>query len=645
MCGIAGFFNLTDKQSRAPMHDVACSMAAAIAYRGPDAMDAWCDERAGIALAHRRLSIIDLSPAGAQPMTSSCGRMVLSYNGEIYNADEIRRDLVAAGISFRGHSDTEVLVEACAKWGVKKSIQRMIGMFAFALWDKQQHSLILARDRLGIKPLYWKQQAGLFLFGSELKALLAHPDWASTIDRDALTAYLRFGYVPAPRSIYCDVRKLEPGTILEVSIDGTVHIEPYWSLDDVVTRGRHQPFTGSPGEATNHLDTLLSDAVKRRMVADVPLGALLSGGIDSSTIVALMQAQSATPVKSFSIGFHEQGYNEANHAKAVAAHLGTDHTELYVSADDALSVIPKLPQMYDEPFADSSQIPTYLVSEMTRQHVTVALSGDGGDELFGGYNRYRHGAMLQPVYKYMPRFLRSLGASAIEALSPDCWDTLSRYAPSRFRHSQTGDKAHKFAGVLRVEDEDAFYRSLVSQWHDPASLVQGGKEFKSTMWDANIRNLVPDFIDRMQYLDTRTYLPDDILTKVDRASMAVSLEVRVPILDHRVVEFAWTLPQRFKANGSSNKWLLREVLHRYVPRHIMARPKMGFGVPINSWLRTGLRDWAESLLEPGQMQQEGYLNPEPIHRLWKEHLSGARNRHYALWPVLMFQAWLRTQTR
>lgn len=643
MCGIAGFLDLANMRDEPSLRESALGMAAAIAYRGPDAMEVWCDQRSGIAMSHRRLSIIDLSAMGAQPMASSCGRMIISYNGEIYNADEIRRELESTGITFRGHSDTEVLVEACAKWGIKKSVQRMIGMFAFALWDNQRNSLSLVRDRLGIKPLYWKQQGKLFLFGSELKALRAHPDWDSDIDRDALVAYLRFGYVPAPRSIYSGVRKLEPGAILAAASDGSIHTEYYWKLGDVVDRGRNEPFRGSSKEAADHLDTLLSDAVKRRMAADVPLGALLSGGIDSSTVVALMQAQSSTPVKSYSIGFDEQGYNEANHAKIVAEHLGTEHTELYVSADDALSVIPKLPHMYDEPFADSSQIPTYLVSEMTRKNVTVALSGDGGDELFGGYNRYRQGARLQPVYSHIPAWARSIGASAIEAFSPETWDALSRYVPTRFRHPQTGDKAHKFAGVLRVNDEDAFYRHLVSQWHDPQSLVQGGEEFRSAMWDPSTRNVAPDFIDRMQYLDTLTYLPDDILTKVDRASMAVSLEVRVPILDHRVVEFAWTLPQSLKTKGPTNKWLLREVLHRYVPRDIMERPKMGFGVPINSWLRTDLRDWAESLLEPVRMQQEGFLNPEPIQRLWKDHLSGVRNRHYALWPILMFQAWLRAQ--
>lgn len=643
MCGIAGFLDLTPTRDGETLKALALGMAEAISYRGPDGMDAWSDERTGVAMSHRRLSIIDLSDAGAQPMASACGRMVITYNGEVYNAAEIRSELESSGVQFRGHSDTEVLVEACVKWGVETTIKRTIGMFAFALWDNRQDCLHLVRDRLGIKPLYWKQQNGVLLFGSELKALRAHPDWVADIDRDALISYLRLGYVPSPRSIYRDVNKLEAGTFLTVARDGSTRTTRFWDLRDAVEQGRRQPFAGSPQEAADQLDVLLRDAVNLRMVSDVPLGAFLSGGIDSSTVVALMQAQSASKVKSFSIGFNEQGYNEADHAKVVADHLGTDHTELYVTAKDALSVVPNLPQMYDEPFADSSQIPTYLVSEMTQRHVTVALSGDGGDELFGGYNRYSQGAALRPVYNHVPGWARSLCASAIETLSPGTWDAISRCVPARLRHPQTGDKAHKFAGVLRVHDEDAFYRRLVSQYQDPLSLVQSGEEYKSTLWSPEAKAVTPDFIDRMQYLDTLTYLPDDILTKVDRASMAVGLEARVPILDHRVVEFAWTLPQSLKTKGPSNKWLLREVLHRYVPREIMERPKMGFGVPINRWLRNELKDWAEALLEPAFMQNEGYLKPEPIQRLWKEHLSGTRNHHYALWPVLMFQAWLRDQ--
>ncbi|HUB97438.1 MAG TPA: asparagine synthase (glutamine-hydrolyzing) [Stellaceae bacterium] len=639
MCGITG---LWDRRNRADA-DVAAivrAMTDTLVYRGPDAGDVWADPEARIALGHRRLSIVDLSPAGAQPMVSSCGRFVLSYNGEVYNADELRPELEAAGRRFRGHCDTEVIVEGAAVWGVEATVKRLIGMFAMALWDRRDRVLCLVRDRVGIKPVYWADFSGRFLFGSELKALRADAGWTPALDRDALAAYMRFGYVPGPSSIYRGVKKLQPGTILTVRDGGEPSAAPYWSLEDIARQGQAARFDLSEPEAEDRLDALLRDAVGRRMVADVPLGAFLSGGIDSSTVVALMQAQSTRPVRSFSIGFHEQGFDEAQHAKAVARHLGTDHTELYVSPDHALSVIPRLADMYDEPFADASQIPTFLVSEMTRRHVTVALSGDGGDELFAGYTRYFRATLMWNAIEAAPAALRSLAASGVRALSPATWTALGALIPERRRPDQLGDKMHKLAGVLDGEPEaSAFYQQVISLWVDPESVVRDSVEPKGVLGCADVKALVPDFVERMQYLDTLTYLPDDILTKVDRASMAVSLEARVPILDHRVVAFSWMLPAALKAGDRVGKRLLRRVLHRYVPRELVERPKMGFGVPIKSWLRHELRDWAETLLDERTLAADGIFDPGPIRQRWREHLEGVRNWQYQLWAVLMFQAW------
>lgn len=615
-------------------------MTEAIVYRGPDAGDVWVEETCGLALGHRRLSIVDLSSAGAQPMVSSCGRFVISYNGEIYNAEDLRPALEASGRRFRGYSDTEVIVEGVAAWGVAATVKRLIGMFALALWDRREEILYLVRDRLGIKPVYWADFGGRLLFGSELKALRADRHWTPELDRCALTAYMRFGYVPAPHSIYRGVQKLCPSSILTARKDRPPTITTYWSLDDIARRGQTERFVGDEVEAAEALDALLRDAVKRRMVADVPLGAFLSGGIDSSTVVALMQAQSARPVRTFSIGFRESGYDEAQNAAAVARHLGTEHTELYASPQHALDVIPQLPTMYDEPFADSSQVPTYLVSKMTREHVTVALSGDGGDELFGGYTRYFRGAALWRAIDAAPQLLRHLAASGVRALSPAAWSALGNVIPQGHRPVQFGDKMHKLASVLAGEPEaSAFYRQIVSLWLNPANLVSSGAEPSGLHEDAAVRDLVPDFVERMQYLDTLTYLPDDILTKVDRASMAVSLEARVPIIDHRVVAFSWSLPPAMKAGNGVGKRLLRSVLHRYVPRELVERPKMGFVMPVHSWLRRELREWAEALLDERRLAQEGLLDPAPIRARWHEHLEGKRNWQSQLWAVLMFQAW------
>jgi asparagine synthase (glutamine-hydrolysing) len=620
-------------------------MTAAIAHRGPDGDGAWVDAETGVGIGQGRLAIVDLSQAGAQPMISACGRYVVSYNGEIYNAEDIRPELLAAGKRFRGHSDTEVIVEACALWGVEATIKRLIGMFALAIWDRQQRCLMLVRDRLGIKPIYWAQDGDRFWFASELKAIrAARPDWQPALDRNALASYLRLNYVPHPHCIYKGVAQLPPGAILALDSAGEPRQTRYWTLEDIARDGQAARLAGDEREAVDRLDDLLTDAVKRRMVADVPLGAFLSGGIDSSTVVALMQKGESRRVRTFSIGFHEDGFDEAGHAAAVARHLGTDHTELYVDWRQALEIVPRLPDMFDEPFADSSQIPTHLVSRMTREHVTVALSGDGGDEMFAGYNRYLNARAAETVLENVPRQLRAIGAGMLESVSPAAWDRVGRVAPAALRPAHLGDKLHKLAGALR-ESSQTLFRRLVSEWPDPDSIVQDGHEYRGLFWDEELAAQVPDYVERMQYLDTLTYLPDDILTKVDRASMAVALETRVPLIDHRVVAFSWRLPPALKLRGRTGKYLLRKVLYRYVPQHLVERPKMGFSVPIDTWLRGPLRDWAEDLLDPRAMRSDGLLDPGPIQHKWREHLAGRRNWQHPLWNILMFQAWKRRWMR
>ena len=640
MCGIAG---LWDRRRQTEPDSIAAAveaMAGTLVHRGPDAGGIWVDRDAGLALGHRRLAIVDLSPSGAQPMVSSCGRFVVSYNGEIYNAAELRAELAAAGRDFRGRSDTEIIVEGAAEWGVVATIERLIGMFALALWDRRERALHLVRDRLGIKPLYWAEFGGRLLFGSELKALRAVPLWPPELDRNAVAAYLRFGYVPAPQTIYRGVHKLPPGAMLTIAANGPPALTAYWSLERIARDGQIGRFGGGEGEAAEALEALLRDAVRRRMVADVPLGAFLSGGVDSSAVVALMQAESARPVRTFSIGFREPGYDEGRRAAAVARHLGTEHTELYASPLDALDAIPLLADMYDEPFADSSQVPTYLVSKMTRRHVTVALSGDGGDELFAGYTRYFRGDGLQRAVNAVPQKLRALAASGMRALSPAAWTALGAAIPERRRPAQFGDKVHKLAAIIDGEAEaGALYRRIVSLWAEPARLVQHASELPGPLDDARVGALVPDLVERMQYLDTLTYLPDDILTKLDRASMAVSLEARVPLLDHRLVAFSWSLPPAMKAANGVGKRLLRRVLYRHVPRELVERPKMGFAMPVDAWLRHELRDWAETLLDERRLAREGIFDPAPIRARWREHLAGTRNWQASLWAVLMFQAW------
>ena len=635
MCGIAGLVDLTRRSGADALRDAASRMANSLGHRGPDDQGIWIDAEAGVALGHTRLSIIDLSPAGAQPMVSSCGRYVLSYNGEVYNAPDLRAELVAAGRRFRGHSDTEVMVEGFAVWGVRQTVERLIGMFAFAAWDRSNRRLTLVRDRLGVKPLYWGDVDGNLVFSSELKALRLLPGWQGEIDRNALAEFLRYGYVPTPKSIYRGISKLAPGTLLEFGEDTEVQQTAYWSLAEVAERGQSSLLEIEDEAAVEMLEGLLTDSVRRRMVADVPLGMFLSGGIDSSTIAALMQASSAQPIRTFTIGFHEEGYSEAAHARKVAAHLGTEHTELYVTPTEAQAVIPELPSIYDEPFADSSQIPTYLVSKMTRRHVNVALSGDGGDEVFAGYNRYCQGHALARMTSALPRPMRRAMASAMTAIAPGTWDYLANAVPRRIRPRLAGDKIHKLAGVL-LQDSIGFYRYLVTQC-PTSSFVEGAGALDESLYDSAVRDRFPDDVSWMQYIDTLTYLPDDILAKVDRASMAVGLEVRVPLLDHRVVEFSWRLPQRLKLRGAAGKWLLRQVAYKYVPAKLLERPKMGFAVPIDQWLRGPLKDWASDLLN--SPNGSGLIDRGQIGEKWKEHKAGALNWHDLLWNVLMFEAW------
>lgn len=640
MCGIAGMIDWRAATSADTLRSVAESMNETLRHRGPDSGDVWVEAEGGAAMAQRRLAIIDLSPGGAQPMHSADRRYVIVFNGEIYNYREIRDELAAAGRRVKSESDTEVLLEACALWGVQPAVERTVGMFAFALWDRQRRTLVLARDRLGIKPLYYSVTPDRVLFASQLKAFRAVPDWRPTIDADAVAGYLRHAYIAQPRTVYREAQKLAPGHIVTLRRGEAPADIAFWDLRAIARAGllRNDP-APDENEAVERLDALLRDAVRLRMIADVPLGAFLSGGIDSSTVTALMQAQSTRPVKTFSIGFREAGYDEAKAAKAVAAHLRTDHTEFYVEPQHALDVIPKLPEWFDEPFADSSQIPTYLVSEMTRRHVTVALSGDGGDEVFAGYNRYLWADRVAKTFGRLPRALRAMAGAGIRSMSPARWDKLGSVLPARVRPAQPGDKLHKLAVAIDAGEPDAIYRSLVSQWQNPELVAARGDEPSGLLSDETVARDFPGFVPRMQFLDTATYLPDDILTKVDRATMAVGLEGRVPLIDHRVVAYAWSLPLGMKLRDGRGKWLLRRVLDRYVPEHLIDRPKMGFALPIDRWLRGPLRDWAEALLDPRRIEADGLLRSAPVRQVWQEHLSGQRNWQHQLWCVLMLQAW------
>lgn len=699
MCGVVGFLGGIASDSSHGEKELLQRMAATVAHRGPDDSGYWYDRAQRVGFGHRRLSILDLSPAGHQPMVSASERFVITFNGEIYNHLDLRRELERASkpltqnspleprdehdnkaratiggtsksvishqiddrggvssnadgcaniVTWRGQSDTETLLSAIEAWGLEATLKKSIGMFALALWDRQTCKLTLARDRIGEKPLYYGWQGSgcdrVFLFGSELKALKSHPSFGADVDRGALCLLLRHNYIPAPYSIYQGIAKLEPGCLLSISLaQPEPKVWPYWNAVEVARSGVARPFSGTADEAVNELEALLKDAVLKQMMADVPLGALLSGGIDSSTVVALMQAQSLRPVKTFTIGFNEECFNEAVHAKAVAQHLGTDHTELYVSATQAMEVIPSLAGLYCEPFADSSQIPTALVSHLAKQQVTVSLSGDAGDELFCGYSRYQITDNLWQKLSLLPVSLRSILAQGITALSPSAWDRLIGIFPGAPRHVFMGDKLHKGAGVLASSSADDLYLGIVSHLRSPADWVIGAQEPPT-----HLTGLHPDLsglssVERMMALDLISYLPDDILVKVDRATMGVSLESRVPLLDHRVVEFAWSLPLAYKLRNGETKWALRQLLYRHVPRALIDRPKMGFGIPLGNWLRGPMREWGEGLLNEARLRREGYFHPAPIRRMWAEHLSGQRNWMARLWNVLMFQAWLEEE--
>ncbi len=637
MCGLTGSWEWGAPRDRRRAAAIA-DMTASLRHRGPDDDGVFVDEGAGLAFGFRRLSIIDLSPAGHQPMTSASGRFVITYNGEIYNHRELRAEL--DDVAWQGASDTEVLLEACARWGVDRTVRRLIGMFAIAVWDREERQLTLVRDRLGIKPLYYAASVDGVAWGSELKALRAGTGFDAPIDDDALQLYFRLGYVPAPHTIYRGVRKLEPGCHVTFRAGAAPQVVRYWSAAEAARAGAADPLALGDREAVEALDSLLGDAVSRRMIADVPLGAFLSGGVDSSSVVALMQAHSSRPVRTFSIGFAEDEYNEAPFAREVARHLGTEHTELYVSPGEARSVIPMLPDIYDEPFADSSQIPTFLVSRLARRDVAVALSGDGGDEVFGGYNRHVWLERLWRRVSSIPLPARRVAAAAIGAVPGGVWDTAYRAASPLIgggsRIALPADKIRKFARVLGAADPDAAYLQLVSQWPDPRALLTGSR---AQVLPAYQRDPALGTTEAVMLLDQLTYLAEDILAKVDRASMAVSLEVRVPLIDHRVVEWAWRLPRHMRHRDGTSKWLLRQVLYRHVPPSLIERPKFGFGVPVGRWLREDLREWAEALLAPQALAAAGCLNVPMIRRTWEEHRDGRRDWQHRLWTVLMFQAW------
>jgi len=656
MCGFAGFIDNNHSLNSSILKETVKKMADTLYHRGPDDSGIWVDATCGIALGFQRLAILDLTSTGHQPMISHNGRFIIVLNGEIYNYKDIEEELESVDI-WNGYSDTEIMLEAIGTWGVEAALKKFTGMFAFALWDRGKRELTLARDRMGEKPIYYGWLGNVFIFGSELKALKAFPAKEFTgqmpweINRNALSLYLRYNYVPAPYSIYKGIWKLPPGSFVTIGakeIREKIHkVRKYWDMLEIVEKGMADPFVGTDTEAIDELDTLLRKAVREQMEADVPLGAFLSGGVDSSAIVALMQAQSNRPVRTFTIGFYEEGYNEAKNAKAVAQHLGTEHTELYVTAETAMSAISKLPHIYDEPFSDSSQIPTSLVSEMTRKHVTVSLSGDGGDEVFGGYTRYFWGPDIWRRIGWISEGMRKMASKTLNSLSMDTWDGLFKaldfLIPNRFKQRMPGNKIYKLAEILSVRSPEELYRRLLSTWQNPASIVINSQKQDFIPFDDFRLSSLASFLSWMMFMDAVTYLPDDILVKVDRASMGVSLESRAPFLNHNVVAFAWQLPPAMKVRSRQGKWLLRQVLYQYVPKELIERPKTGFGIPIGTFLKGALRPWAEALLDERRLQMEGFFRPEAIRRKWLEHLSGQRNWQYDLWAVLMFQLWLEAQ--
>ena len=640
MCGFTGFISYSPK-NEGELKVLISKMNDSLRHRGPDSKGVWVDPIEGLALGHRRLAIQDLTPAGHQPMVSNSNRYMMVFNGEIYNHLELRNALIDT--HWRGHSDTETLLACIDSFGITETLKKLTGMFAIAIWDRKLNNLVIARDRLGEKPIYYAKHNSTFMFASELKALKQHPEFVSEINRDSLCLYMRHNCIPAPYSIYKDTYKLKPGTFITIDRNFIIVESKYWDAEQVINKGSQSSFKGTPSEAVTELDKILSKAVKRQVISDVPLGAFLSGGIDSTSIVALMQAHTSSAVKTFTMGFDNEAYNEAKHARVVAQHLGTDHTEVYVTPNDAMEVIPDLQSIYDEPFADSSQIPTYLVSKLAKQHVTVALSGDGGDELFAGYNRHQLAKSMWPKVRKLPRAVRKICASTIMQFSPKQLDRLNYLLPPKSKMRLLGDKLHKAAYVLSAKDNRELYLGLVSQWKQPESIVIGGSEPKTLISNNNLLDGELTDTEIMMALDMLTYMPDDILTKVDRASMAVSLETRVPMLDHSVVEFAWQLPIEIKLNNGIPKWPLREMLYKYVPKEIIERPKMGFGIPLDEWLRGPLKIWASEMLSPLRIQKEGYFNEGLVTQAWNEHLSGKYNHTQQLWCILMFISWLENE--
>lgn len=645
MCGIVGFWDSRfSLQSR--LGFVAEQMCNSLHHRGPDASGVWVSEENGLALGHRRLSIIDLSSAGNQPMTSSYADFTIVFNGEIYNHLELRNELEKSGYvpTWHGHSDTETLLAALVTWGIQETLKKIVGMFAFAIWDGKSQTLTLARDRMGEKPLYYGWQGDTFLFASELKAMKTHPSFKSEVDRQALKLFMSNNYIPAPFSIYKNIFKLLPGTYYSLCLrDRKEKSNTYWSVRQAVDSGQHKPFSGSEQDAVVELEILLKQSIAGQIISDVPLGAFLSGGIDSSTVAALMQSQSSKSIQTFTVGFLNQEYNEAKFAKAVANYLGTSHTEIFISSNDVKDIIPILPKLYDEPFADSSQIPTFLLAKLASRHVTVALSGDGGDELFGGYSRYYWANNMWQINRKIPQSIRSPLAELLMSVSPQSWDIFFHkfdfLLPNKWRYSNPGDKLHKLANALSSQTQEEIYKDLVKFWKKPDEIVIDDN--KSMGFSAAIigQTVFRDFPHQMMYMDMNSYLPDDILVKIDRASMGVSLETRIPFLDYRLVEFAWKLPLSMKIKHGQGKWILRQMLYKYIPRELLDRPKMGFGIPIDIWLRGPLREWAESLLSEECLRQMGLFYPNPIREKWKEHILGRRNWSYMLWSVLMVQAW------
>ena len=656
MCGIAGFFDplaRTKSSAHSSLGEVASHMVGRLRHRGPDGDGIWTDSDAGLALGHRRLAVVDLSELGAQPMVSANGRYVITYNGEVYNFQEIRSELEERNHQFNGSSDTEVILAAISEWGLEETVTRLLGMFAFALWDKTRQRLSLVRDRLGVKPLCWAWTGDVLLFASEVTALEAHPLFCRDIDREAVAALVRNSYIPSPATIYKKAKKLPPGSILHVETGTQPDVRTYWNLRERIGDARGAdcrsslPSALSDIEAIDHLESLLADSVRRRMIADVPLGAFLSGGIDSSTVVALMQHQSTRRIRTFTIGFHDPAFNEAEHAKAIAAHLGTDHTELYLGPSEILDIVPEIPSLFDEPFGDSSQIPTYLVSAMTRRHVTVALSGDGGDELFAGYPKYGQIEQLWRRIGWIPSGARHALGRGIRALSPETWEKIGALLPRRLRPPRLGSRAHGLSQILGQASGDSLFVHLDAISRDSRTLVPGALGTLTPTPEAGLASTLPDLVSRMQYYDMLGYLPDDILVKVDRCSMAVSLEAREPLLDHRLAEFVWSLPSEMKIRNGRSKYLLRAVLAKHVPKTLTDRPKMGFSVPLAEWLQGPLRAWAEDLLTPQALEAQGLFDSSAVRAIWKHH-NDAEGREASsalptsvIWNILMMQGWLR----